>query len=137
MGDYLIVSNSRHLSYIDVSKIVYVTLNNGYQSSIYMEKGMHKGKEDIPYTITMSLIELNRHFDEQLSHKVRSCLVRVGSSLMINTNYLTEIDLKNCELVLRGYEQLIRLKASHEALVSFKEQIEKSLKNSKYKKRKN
>ena len=102
-----------------------------------MEKGMHKGKDDFPYTITMNLTELNRHFDEQLgSSELRSCLVRVGSGLMINTNYLTEIDLKNCELVLRGCEQLTRLSASRQALVDLKDHLEGTLKNSKHKKNK-
>lgn len=114
---HLIISNSTELVRIAASRIICIKAEGNY-CDIYQ-------LENIKKTVTLQLGQIQDKLIEQLPEYVND-FARVGKSLIVNINYVYNINLTTQKLVLMydkssSYED----KASKEALKDLKERIEK------------
>lgn len=110
-----IVSSSR-LVRIPVNYIVYIEADGNY-CDIYLHG-------NIIINVTLQLGQVITQIQEQLPD-FKHLFARVGKSMVVNSNYIVDIDLieKNILLVDSKYHQYSK-KASRDALKEVKEQLE-------------
>ena len=114
---HLIISNSTELVRIAANRIICIKAEGNY-CDIYQLGNIKK-------TVTLQLGQIQDKLIEQLPEYVND-FARVGKSLIVNINYVYNINLTTQKLVLMydkasSYED----KASREALKDLKERIEK------------
>lgn len=112
MANYLTISNNKELYRFPTDSIIYV-VGDGNYCDLYM---VDKQK----YTFAIQLGKMEEQMQLQLGQNSRN-LVRIGKSLIINTDYLAHINPSKRELVLSDYRGYInKLSASVEALTTLK-----------------
>ncbi len=120
MNRYIIISKGTELLRIPASCLMFVSSDGNY-SNITTEDGRTK-------LVTLQLGQIEDILQEQLSD-ADSNFLRLGRSLIINTNYIYFIDTSKQELVLsncRGSYHV--LSASREVLIKLKAYMETTIK---------
>lgn len=99
---------------VSTDDIVFVQADGNY-SDLYLFNGK-------PHKMTFKL----KFFDEAFHQLSNNTFVRVGKSLIVNTNYIYVINLMTQELLLSGSRLTydFKLRASREALKALKELME-------------
>lgn len=117
MAGYLIIANNKELHRLPADNIVYVAGGGDY-SDIMMIDGKTR-------TVTFQLGQMDEMLNSQLGKKNGSHLVRIGKSLILNTNFITYVNPNRKQVILsdcRNFE--FTLSASKEALTALKEYFE-------------
>jgi DNA-binding LytR/AlgR family response regulator len=119
MRRYIIISKGTELLRIPADRLMFVSSDGNY-SNITTEDGSTK-------LVTLQLGQIEDILQDQLSD-ADSNFLRLGRSLIINTNYIYFIDVSKQELVLsncRGSYHV--LSASREVLVKLKAYMETTI----------
>ena len=113
--EWLKISTSTELVRIQTDDIAFIAADGNY-SDVYLTNGR-------PHKMTFKL----HFFDEMLHCLTDQMVIRVGKSLIVNTNYIYIINVVNQDLVLSGnrLKADFKLKASKEALKQLKALMEK------------
>ncbi|MCR5360468.1 MAG: LytTR family transcriptional regulator DNA-binding domain-containing protein [Bacteroidales bacterium] len=112
--EWLKISTSTELVRVQTDDIVFVAADGNY-SDIYLFDGK-------PLKMTFQL----HYFDDVFQRLRANSFVRVGRGLIVNRNYINNINLTTQELRLNGTQlrSEFRLKASREALKELKSLLE-------------
>ena len=112
--EWLRISTSAELVRVQTDDIVFVQADGNY-SDLYLFNGK-------PHKMTFKL----HFFDEVFQQLKDNFFVRVGKSLIVNKNYIYDINLSAQELQLSGSRLRgeFKLKASKEALKDLKALME-------------
>ena len=120
MREYLVISTSVDLMRTAAEDIVFISSDGNY-SSFFFTYGESR-------VVTMQLGQVERLLAEQLAHSGGD-FIRIGKSLIINSNFISYINIPKQQLVLTdGRSTSHGLTASKEALKQLKELIEKEIK---------
>lgn len=108
--EWLKISTTTELVRIQTADIVFIQADGNY-SDVYLFDGK-------PQKLTFKL----HFFDEVLGQLARGRFLRVGKSLIVNTDYINSINLTTQELLLKGQHLKtdFKLRASKDALKELK-----------------
>lgn len=110
---WLKISTSTELVRFRTSDIVFIGADGNY-SDVYLLNGKSR-------KLTFKL----HYLDEVLQRIEKKTFVRVGKSLIVNKDYIAQINLTEQRLLLNDNRQaLYEVKASREALKTLKAQLE-------------
>jgi DNA-binding LytR/AlgR family response regulator len=119
MGKHIIISKGTELLRIPAERLMFVTSDGNY-SNITTEDGRTR-------LVTLQLGQIEDILQDQLTD-AESNFLRLGRSLIINTNYIHFIDISKQQLILsnckNSYHQLT---ASREVLIKLKAYIEATI----------
>jgi DNA-binding LytR/AlgR family response regulator len=118
--EYLVFSNSKELVRISPDKLIYAQAEGNYT--------MLKLVNDKEHLLCINIGTVNEIIDEQLQH---GQIIRIGKSLIINSNYIYSIDLSKQQLILSDadFKKFYELSASDKALKELKSVIESTIKH--------
>ena len=119
MKGYIIISKGTELLRIPADSLMFVSSDGNY-SNITTEDGRTR-------LVTLQLGQIEDILQEQLSN-AESNFLRLGRSLIINTNYIYFIDTSNQELILSNCKGSYHvLTASREVLIKLKAYMETTI----------
>lgn len=119
MGKYIIISRGTELLRIPADKLMFVSSDGNY-SNITTEDGKTK-------LVTLQLGQIEDILQDQLSN-AEGNILRLGRSLIINTNYIYFIDVAKQQLILSNCQGSYHtLSASKEVLNKLKIYIESTI----------
>ncbi len=119
MNRHIIISKGTELLRIPSESLMYVSSDGNY-SNIITEDGRTR-------LVTLQLGQIEDILQEQLSD-AESTFLRLGRSLIINTNYIYFIDTSKQELILSNCKGSYHvLSASREVLVKLKAYVETTI----------
>ena len=119
MRRYIIISRGTELLRIPADSLMFVSSDGNY-SNITTEDGRTK-------LVTIQLGQIEDILQEQLSD-AESNFLRLGRSLIINTNYIYFIDISKQELILSNCKGSYHvLSASREVLIKLKAYMETTI----------
>lgn len=119
MRRYIIISRGTELLRIPADRLMFVSSDGNY-SNITTEDGRTK-------LVTIQLGQIEDILQEQLSD-AESNFLRLGRSLIINTNYIYFIDISKQELILSNCKGSYHvLSASREVLIKLKAYMETTI----------
>ena len=119
MKRYIIISKGTELLRITADSLMFVSSDGNY-SNITTEDGRTK-------LVTLQLGQIEDILQEQLSN-AESNFLRLGRSLIINTNYIYFIDTSKQELILSNCKGSYHsLTASREVLIKLKAYMETTI----------
>ena len=121
---YLLLINSNDLIRVSPDKVAYITSDGNYSTMILINKEEH--------LFTFNLGSLERLIEEQLDDDA-GVFIRLGKSLIINSEYIYYINVSKQQLVLSDnlFMNQFILSASKEALKTMKNILEERLKERK------
>lgn len=119
---YLILSNNNLLLRVAADRIAYVASDGSYSVLTLI------GGEEHTFSFNLSVFE--RHIEQQLQSEAQG-FMRIGRSLIVNSNYIYMVNLAKQELVLydSGFKERFVLQVSKEALKALKSALEDSCNN--------
>ena len=119
---YLILINSNDLVRVPSERIAYISSDGNYSTMFLIDKEEH--------LFTINLGTLERIIEEQLG-STATVFIRLGKSLIINSEYIHYINVSKQQLILCDNHFLNKfvLSASKEALKALKNMLEDNLKN--------
>lgn len=118
MNNYITISKGAELLRFPISQLIYIEADGNYSYVV-----THDGRKAL---VTMQLGQLEDILNSQLGEDVTN-IVRIGRGLIINTEYVHQIDLTRQRLVLSDCEKCwFELNASKVALAQLKSLIENS-----------
>ncbi len=119
---YLILSNSNVLVRVAVPDIAYISSDGSYSTMVLTDGRKH--------VFSFNLSAFEKLLESQLGLESQ-VFIRLGKSLIINSNYIYCINIPSQELVLSGsgMGEGFTLSASREALKSLKSMIEENVKS--------
>lgn len=116
MGTYLTISKGTEMLRVPIDRLIYIESDGNY---CYVET--HDGRRSL---VTMQLGQLEDTLNSQLGEDITN-LVRLGRGLIINTDYVHQIDIARQRLVLSDCDRYWReLTASKIALTQLKTLLE-------------
>ena len=119
MQKYIIISKGTELLRIPADSLMFVSSDGNY-SNITTEDGRSR-------LVTLQLGQIEDILQDQLSN-AESNFLRLGRSLIINTNYIYFIDTSKQELILSNCKGSYHvLTASREVLIKLKAYIETTI----------
>ena len=120
MGKHIIISKGTELLRIPAERLMFVTSDGNY-SNITTEDGRTR-------LVTLQLGQIEDILQDQLTD-AESNFLRLGRSLIINTNYIHFIDVAKQQLVLSNcMGSYHELSASREVLTKLKAYMETTIK---------
>lgn len=118
MSQYIIISKGTELLRFPIDLLVYIESDGNYSYVV-----THDGRKAL---VTMQLGQLEDILNSQLGDNVNN-IVRLGRGLIINTNYVHQIDIARQRLVLSDCDGCWHeLSASRIALTQLKTLIDKA-----------
>lgn len=121
MKKHIIISRGTELLRIPAEQLMFISSDGNY-SNITTEDGRTR-------LVTLQLGQLEDILQEQLSD-ADSYFLRLGRSLIINTNYIHFIDIARQHLILSNCKNSYHeLTASREVLIKLKSYIETTISN--------
>ena len=118
LNTHLVISTSNDLLRVAASHILYISSDGNY-CNFFQTGGEMR-------LVTYQLGQVERMIAEQLPELSRQ-FVRIGTSLIINLNYVYYIHVPKQQLILvDGQQNRYTLSASKEALKALKDLIEKN-----------
>ncbi|MDU1890780.1 MAG: LytTR family transcriptional regulator DNA-binding domain-containing protein [Dysgonomonas sp.] len=119
---YLILINSNDLVRVPSNRIAYISSDGNYSTLFLVDKEEHL------FTINLGTVE--RIIEEQLGEEA-GIFIRLGKSLIINSEYIHYINIPRQQLILcdNHFMNKFTLSASKEALKALKNMLEENLKN--------
>lgn len=120
MSKYLILSNNYLLLRVAVNRIAYI-LSDGSYSVLKLIDGEE-------HTFSFNLSSFAKIMEDQLQSEAR-IFIRIGRSLIVNSNYIFQINMNKHELILSdlSFPDKFTLQVSKEALKALKSVIEESV----------
>ena len=119
MQKFIIISKGTELLRIPADSLMFISSDGNY-SNITTEDGRSR-------LVTMQLGQIEDILQDQLSN-AESNFLRLGRSLIINTNYIYFIDTSKHELILSNCKGSYHvLTASREVLIKLKAYIETTI----------
>lgn len=119
MKGYIIISKGTELLRIPAESLIFVSSDGNY-SNITTEDGRSR-------LVTLQLGQIEDILQEQLAD-ADSSFLRLGRSLIINTNYIYFIDVSKQELILSNCKGSYHvLSASREVLIKLKAYMETTI----------
>ena len=117
---YILLSNSNTLIKIPIECLVCIMSDGSYSIVSLIDR--------TTYTFSFNLHTFEIFLESQLGLESQKS-IRVGKSLIVNSEYIFSIDIQKQEIVLSDQEMRIKLhqKASKEALKELKSIIEESI----------
>ncbi|OYP67396.1 LytTR family transcriptional regulator DNA-binding domain-containing protein [Prevotella sp. P2-180] len=117
---YILLSNSNTLIKIPIECLVCIMSDGSYSIVSLIDR--------TTYTFSFNLHSFEIFLESQLGLESQK-FIRVGKSLIVNSEYIFSIDIQKQEIVLSDHEMRIKLhqKASKEALKELKSIIEESI----------
>ena len=118
MSKNLVFSSASELIRVPADAVVYISADGNY-SSIHLADGSE-------YVLTVQLGQMEKRISEMLDDSDENNFIRIGKSLIINQEFITQINPARQKLTLsdcRGFRH--ELAASRDALKILKEFIEK------------
>lgn len=120
MKKYLIISTSNDLVRIAPEHIVYISSDGNYSSLVQVDGEMR--------LLSFQLGQIEKMISQQLSTE-SNIFIRIGKSLIINSQYIHYINIPKQKLILSdGATFNYSISASKEALKQLKEFTEKQYK---------
>ncbi len=118
---YLILTNSNDLVRVSSDRIAYISSDGNYSTMVLI------GKEEHLFTINLGTFE--KIIERQLGSEA-TIFIRLGKSLIINSNYIYYINVTKQQLILSdtSFTEKFMLSASKEALKTLKNLLEQKLK---------
>lgn len=119
--DHIILSNSKLLIRVLSSDIIYVFSEGSYSTMILSNERRH--------VFSFNLSTFEKQIEAQLGVECQ-CFIRLGKSLIINSNYIYSINVVRQEIVLfvSQTNEKITLSASLDALKALKKLLENNIK---------
>lgn len=118
--DYIILSNSKLLIRVSSSEIIYVFSEGSYSTMVLTYKRQH--------VFSFNLSAFEKQLETQLGIESQS-FIRLGKSLIINSDYIYSIDIVRQEIVLFSPQtnEKFSLPVSLKALKTLKKIIENNI----------
>lgn len=119
---YLILSNSNVLVRVAVPDVAYISSDGSYSTMVLTDGRKH--------VFSFNLSTLEKLLESQLGLESQ-IFIRLGKSLIINSNYIYCINIPSQELILSSDKMAegFTLNASRDALKSLKSMIEENVKS--------
>lgn len=119
---YLILSNSNVLVRVAVPDVAYISSDGSYSTMVLTDGRKH--------VFSFNLSTFEKLLESQLGLESQ-IFIRLGKSLIINSNYIYCINIPSQELILSSDKmaEWFTLNASRDALKSLKSMIEENVKS--------